>query len=280
MLRATCSVLLALLSACASGGSGRSACRPFRVMTWNIAAGHGNLGRTADIIRSMNPDVVALQEVDVRWSERSAFVDQADSLGKSLHMNVRFAPIYDLPFETRTAVPGTGKNGNGSRQFGVAILSRYPIVSWKNHEITRLSTQQQNATPAKAPGFLETVIDLHGTSVRVFSTHLDYRSDPSVREKQVSEMMVVIGQSGMPTILAGDLNATPSAPELKPLMASFQDMAAAADGGDMTYPSEAPTKRIDYVLASSGFTVSETRVAATDASDHRPVMLTMMPCRK
>jgi len=233
-------------------------------MTWNIAAGHGNLGRTADIIRSMNPDVVALQEVDVRWSERSAFVDQADSLARSLHMNVRFAPIYDF----------------SPRQFGVAVLSRFPIVSWTNHEITRLSTQQANATPAKAPGFLETVIDLRGTSVRVFSTHLDYRSDPSVREKQVSEMMAVIGQSAMPTILAGDLNATSSAPELKPLMASFQDMAAAADGGDMTYPSEAPTKRIDYVLASSGFTVSETRVAATDASDHRPVMLTMTPCRK
>jgi endonuclease/exonuclease/phosphatase family metal-dependent hydrolase len=233
-------------------------------MTWNIAAGHGNLSRIAETVRSINPDIVALQEVDVRWSERSAFVDQADSLAKSLHMNVRFAPIYDFP----------------PRQFGVAILSRYPIVSSVNHEITRLSTQQQNAAPAKAPGFLETVLDVRGTKVRVFSTHLDYRSDPSVREKQVTEMMEIVGTMDMPTVLAGDLNATPSAVELKPLMASFQDAAATAAGGEMTYPAENPVKRIDYVLASRAFTVTEVRVAATDASDHRPVMLTMAPCSK
>lgn len=233
-------------------------------MTWNIAAGHGNLGRIADMIRSINPDVVALQEVDVRWSERSAFVDQADSLAKSLHMNVRFAPIYDLP----------------PRQFGVAILSRYPIVSWANHEITRLSTQEQNAVPARAPGFLETVLDVRGTRLRVFSTHLDYRADPSVRVSQVTEMMQIIGKPEMPTILAGDLNATPSAPELKPLMASFQDVAATPAGGEMTYPAENPVKRIDYVLPSRTFTVTEVRVAATDASDHRPVMLTIVPCSK
>ncbi len=263
------------MTACASGGAGRGTCRSFRVMTWNIAAGHGNLGRIAETIRAMGPDVVALQEVDVKWSERSAFVDQADSLAKSLHMNVRFASIYDLPSETSTAVPGTG-----SRQFGVAMLSRYPIVSWKNHEITRLSTQEQDPVPAKVPGFLETLLDVNGTRVRVFNTHLDYRADPSVREKQVSDMMEIIGQSDVPTILAGDLNATPSAAELKPLMASFHDVASTPDGGDLTYPAVNPAKRIDYVLVSKGLTVKEVQIAESDASDHRPVMMTMTPCSK
>jgi endonuclease/exonuclease/phosphatase family metal-dependent hydrolase len=244
-------------------------------MTWNIAAGHGDLGRIAQVIRSIDPDVVALQEVDVKWSERSAFVDQADSLSKFLHMNVRFAPIYDLPSETSTAVPGIG-----SRRFGVAMLSRYPVVSWKNHEITRLSTQEQNPVPAKAPGFLETILDVNGTQMRVFSTHLDYRADPSVREKQVADMMEIIGQSTMPTILAGDLNATPAAAELTPLMSKFRDAASTPDGGEKTYPAINPARRIDYVLVSKELTVKEVRIAASDASDHRPVMLTMTSCSK
>jgi endonuclease/exonuclease/phosphatase family metal-dependent hydrolase len=236
-------------------------------MSWNIAAGHGNLARTAETIRAGNADIVALQEVDVRWSERSAFADQADSLAKLLGMSVRFGPIYSVPDTSRS-----------SRQFGVAILSRHPIVSWHNHEITRLSTQQQNAVPAKAPGFLEAVIDMRGTKVRVFSTHLDYRADPAVRRTQVGEMLDVIRQSKMPTILAGDLNAPPSAPELQPLWI-LRDAASAWDGGAMTYPAQSPTKRIDYVLVSDDFTVGDARVEPTDASDHRPVIMVMKPCR-
>jgi endonuclease/exonuclease/phosphatase family metal-dependent hydrolase len=228
------------------------------MMTWNIAAGHGDLSRVATQIRSINPDVVALQEVDVKWSERSAFVDQADSLSKLLHMNMRFGPIYDI----------------SPRQFGVAVLSRYPIVSSTNHEITRLSTQQQNPVPAKAPGFLETVLDVSGTRVRVFSTHLDYRADPSVRATQVREMMDVVSTSRMPTILAGDLNATTAAPELAPLMNAFKTLET-----PMTYPAGVPAKRIDFIL-TNGFGMSDARVDSTDASDHRPVIMTVAPCSK
>ena len=228
-------------------------------MTWNIAAGHGDLGKVAETLRDLKPDVVALQEVDVRWSERSAFVDQADSLGKSLKMNVRFGPIYDLP----------------PRQFGVAILSRYPISTSINHEITRLSTQQQNALPAKAPGFLETVIDVAGTRVRVFSTHLDYRFDPSVRATQVKEMLEVISGSSVPIILAGDMNATPHATEIEPLWNSLVTLST-----EMTYPAEAPTKLIDYIFVSNDVPMADATVAATTASDHRPVIMTLIPCRR
>jgi len=228
-------------------------------MTWNIAAGHGNLTLIADEIRADKPDVIALQEVDVKWSERSAFVDQADSLGKLLGMNVRFAPIYDV----------------SGRQFGVAILSRFPITSSMNHEITRLSTQQQSPVPAKAPGFLETVLDINGTSLRVFSTHLDYRADPGVRVKQVSEILEIVRQSNVPTILAGDLNATPDAAELQPLFTDLHTVST-----EMTYPSESPVKRIDYVLASKAVTLTDPRVSATSASDHRAVEMTATTCAK
>ena len=269
MVRSPIAAVVFALTACASSGRGSDNCPVLSVMAWNIAAGYGDLTRTAETIRGINPDIAALQEVDVRWSQRSAFVDQADSLGKLLRMNVRFGPIYSVADTSRSRQP---------REFGVAILSRYPIVSSRNHEITRLSTQQANATPAKAPGFLDAVIDVNGVRMRVFSTHLDYRADPAVRQKQVSEMLAVMRLSRMPTILAGDLNATPDAAELKPLW-FLQDAASRWEGGARTYPAQSPIKRIDYVLVSDEFTVTDARVDSTSASDHRPVTMVMKPCR-
>ncbi|HUQ18837.1 MAG TPA: endonuclease/exonuclease/phosphatase family protein [Gemmatimonadaceae bacterium] len=258
-------ILCALvLVGCASAGTPSQSSRTLRVMTYNIQAGGGNIDRIGDAIRESGADVAALQEVDVHWSSRSSFVDEADSLAKYLKMNVRFADIYDLP---------PTDSSNSRRQFGVAVLSRYPIVAFTNHPITRLSTQSANAAPAPAPGFLEASVDFHGTKIRVFTTHLDYRADPRVREQQVRDMLGIIGEAVTPTILFGDLNAAPDAPELQPLFARLKDSWRSATGAGFSYPATNPEKRIDYVLTSRHFTARDARVPVTLASDHRPVIV-------
>lgn len=255
--------LVCCISACAPlpQGGGK---HPIRVMTYNIAAGFGDLERTAGAIKASAPDLVALQEVDVHWSERSHFVDEAAVLSDRLGMQVRFARIYQIPAPDSAAPP---------REFGVALLSRLPIVGFSNHEITRLSTQQPNPVPAPLPGFLEAKIDLRGVGVRVFDTHLDYRSDPSVRRQQVADMLAYIGNSSEPTLLFGDLNAPPDAPELKPLLEKLHDAWPPSAGPGFTYPAEAPIRRIDYVLMSEQFRVKSASVPVTPASDHRPVVV-------
>ncbi|HEX6536475.1 MAG TPA: endonuclease/exonuclease/phosphatase family protein [Gemmatimonadaceae bacterium] len=235
-----------------------------RVMTYNIRSGNGNLDGTAAAIRASAPDVVGLQEVDVHWAERSGFADQAAGLAERLGMHVRFARIYRLAGTSDTQPP---------REFGVALLSRYPIVRSRNDTLTRLSTQEASPMPTPMPGLLEATIDVHGTPVRVFDTHLDYRRDPSVRARQVREMLAYVGESAVPTIVLGDMNATPDAPELQPLLRRLHDAWAGAAGPGDTYPAEAPSKRIDYVLVSGRFHVRAAAVPATDASDHRPVVV-------
>ncbi len=196
--------LLALPSgiACAHLPAGGSDI-PLRAMSYNIRSGNGNLNGTVEAIRNAAPQVVGLQEVDVHWAERSNFVDQATVLGEKLGMQVRFAHIYDIP---------GARSEDAPREFGVALLSRFPILDWTNHIITRLSTQDSTPVPAPAPGFLEATIDVRGTTVRVFVTHLDYRSDPQVRRQQVTDMLGYIGEPSAPTLLFGDLNAPPDAP--------------------------------------------------------------------
>lgn len=238
-----------------------------RVMSYNIQAGGGNLDGVADVIRSSGATLVALQEVDVHWDKRSGFADQAAELAAMLGLQVRFAPIYRLPGADATSPP---------RQYGVALLSRYPIVAFKNHAITRLSTQSNNASPTPMPGFLEVTINVRGRRVRVFNTHLDYRGNPAVRRQQVSESLAIIGASTTPVLMFGDFNAVPTAPELQPLFRRLHDGWPDSAGTGFTYPAVTPVRRIDYVLASHHFRVIFARVPDTQASDHRPVIMDLM----
>ena len=233
-------------------------------MTYNIQSGGGDLSRVAAVIRAANPDLAALQEVDVHWADRSAFVDEAEALSSQVGMQVRFARIYRLPPLTP---------GRPTREFGVALLSRLPIVEFRNDSLTRLSTQEEHPVPTRMPGLLEAVVDVNGTHVRVFDTHLDYRADPSVRTQQVAEMLGRIESARAPTIVFGDLNAGPSSPELLPLLARLHDTWPASAGPGFTCPARAPAKRIDYVLTSPDFRVGNAEVLATEASDHRPLVV-------
>ena len=255
---------VALLAACAT-----PARRPeealLRVATYNIQAGAGDLRRIADEIKAMDADLVALQEVDVHWHPRSGFADQATELGKMLGVAVRFAPIYRM----------AGAQGRPPREFGVALLSKLRIESWDNDSLTRLSTQEAQPTPARMPGLLRAVVNFRGTRVRVLTAHLDYRSDPAIRRAQVEEIVRVLGESSGPTILAGDLNATPEALELQPLFRRLMDSWQPSKGPGYTYPAIAPAKRIDYVLYSDPFVLVEARVAESAAADHRPVIVSL-----
>lgn len=255
-----------VIAACAHFQA-REAAIPLRVLTYNIRAGNGDLHRTAETIRRLAPDIVGLQEVDVNWSERSGFEDQARSLGESLGMQVRFAPIYTLPGADST---------KPARRYGVAVLSRYPIVRWRNDTLTRLSTIVRDPAPAPGPGLLDATIDVRGVPVRVVNTHLDYRPDPRVRTTQVKEMLGHMGDHAGPTLLLGDLNATPEAPELQPLLRRLRDTWQSKSEPGFTFPAGAPAKRIDYVLTSNHFRVRSASVPVTEASDHRPVLAELL----
>ncbi|WNM39059.1 endonuclease/exonuclease/phosphatase family protein [Micromonospora halotolerans] len=242
---------------------------PLRVATYNIHAGAGednvfDLTRTAEALRSLDADVIGLQEVDVHWGARSNFVDEARELAERLNMSAFFAPIYD--FEPAT-------DGAERQQYGVAVLSRYPLLEAENHEITRLSTQTPNPVPAPAPGFPEVTVNVRGTHVHFYTTHLDYRADPSMRRAQVADTLDVLAADSGPKVLVGDFNAEPAAPELADL---WQHLRDANPTGGNTYPAVNPVKRIDVVTVSPDVTVVEGYTVATAASDHRPVVTDLL----
>lgn len=272
------SLLLAVLSAVAlASPAGAAPLVHLRAVSYNIHAGAGadnvfDLDRTAAAIEALDADIVGLQEVDVHWSERSEWRDTATELAKRLDMYVRFAPIYSLD------PPSAGAP---RREFGVGVLSRYPIVAFENHEITRLSTQDPDPVPEPAPGFGEAVVQARGATVHTYVTHLDYRPDPSVRATQVRETSQIMGEDGARAaqLLLGDFNAEADAPEIAPLWSRLVDgYAAAGELPGLTYPAATPEVRIDYV-AGRNVQPRDASVPGTLASDHLPVVVDLaVPC--
>jgi endonuclease/exonuclease/phosphatase family metal-dependent hydrolase len=269
--------LLALLAgALAAGPSAHAATGSehgrgvrLRVMAYNIQAGAGadhvfDLERQARAIESEHPDLVGLEEVDVGWAARSDYTDEAAWLARRLRMHVFFAPIYDLPPD---------RAGAPDRRFGVALLSRFPIVRARNLSITRLSTQVPDPVPAPGPGFPEVLVNAHGMPLWVYVTHLDYRADPAVRQAQVADMDAIMDRRHGRKLLLGDFNAQPDDAELAPLWTRLTDaLTAVGLRTTPTWPADVPAKRIDYVTYSRGVRATGAHVPDTLASDHRPVV--------
>ena len=229
-----------------------------RVLTYNIRHGQGedgklDLERIAEVIKSVDPDIVALQEVD-RSTGRSSGVDQSVVLGELTGMDAVFGEA--MPFE------------GGS--YGVAVLTKWQVMKIANHPLPHDTGQEPRTALAVQ------VLPDNGLPELIFaSTHLCNQSDQT-RLWQCGRINTVLLNSTLPVLLAGDLNALPDS---KPMMELLENgWADAALGGSPTYPSDRPRLRIDYVLfrKSDPWKVLSVEVLdEPDASDHAPVLVVL-----
>ena len=183
-----------------------------KLATFNIHFAEGtdgvlDLKRVADLVRGA--DIVAFQEVDVRFRPRSRFVDQAAALAKELGGHHAFGA---------NLIEGEG-------QYGVALVSKFPIVSSENHRLPR-SEGREKAEPR---GLLEVVLDVRGRPLRVFVTHLAHDSKPD-RLLQIDRIKAALRDASGPWILMGDLNFRPDSEEYARLLGREEDEPR--DGGE------------------------------------------------
>ncbi|TCO49161.1 endonuclease/exonuclease/phosphatase family metal-dependent hydrolase [Kribbella antiqua] len=253
-------LLMLLPTAAAAESTGRPA-RPLTVMTYNIHHGAGidgalDLERIAVLIEKSGADVVGLQEVDRHWSARSNWVDQPAWFAQRLKMHYAYAANLDLP----PLNPGEPR-----RQYGTAILSRYPIQDFSNTLLPLYPTGEQR-------GLAVASIKVRGADLRFANTHLTSNNN-SERLEQAQKVVSLLGTSTTPTLLVGDLNARPDAPEIKTLTALLNDTwPEVGVGPGYTIEADNPTARIDYLLHSSQLEPTAASVPLSLASDHLPVV--------
>jgi endonuclease/exonuclease/phosphatase family metal-dependent hydrolase len=218
------------------------------VATWNIHAGIGVDGRYApsrivDVLREVDADVVALQEV----ASQQEHEDFLAVLERATGYHVVAGPLRQ-------------KRGS---DFGNAVLSRFRVTS-----VAHLDLAIDHYEPR---GAIDVCLDVGNASpLRVIGTHLGLR--PGERREQVKRLLAVVERDvPHPTLLMGDLNewylwGRP----LRWLHAHFR-----ATPSPPTFPSRRPVFALDRIWVTPARCLARvTRHSsplARIASDHLPL---------
>jgi endonuclease/exonuclease/phosphatase family metal-dependent hydrolase len=252
-----------------------------RLATWNIYSGRTREGDRVDLdltlttLRSLDADVVALQEVD-RGQPRSGRADQARVLAEALGMAWRYAPaLWGTPGAATAdgrppwlpARPGEADPGGPA--YGIALLSRLPLERVETLALPRAGGEEPRvALVATAGG---------AWPLTLAATHLTYL--PGSNAGQLRDLQRQLAAWPPPRVLLGDLNLwlplvrAVSRPGWRPLVRG------------KTYPNRPPgalrpAVQLDHVLASgAGVRLRGSRVQAGPASDHRAVVVDVEAAR-
>jgi len=221
---------------------------PLMLATWNIHGAVGHDGRfdpprIAAVLKEMNADIIALQEVPLGGHQ---WPNVLHGLERVLGLVGVAGPTFDV----------------SGRHFGNAILSRYPMLSTRKIDISFGSAEPRGA--------LDADIYCHGCRMRVVATHLGLRA--AERTAQVQRLLGCFDTPEMPVILMGDVNewfvwGRP----LRQLISHFQAVPAPA-----TFPSTCPVLALDRIWIRPRHRLVRVRVhrspLARAASDHLPLL--------
>jgi endonuclease/exonuclease/phosphatase family metal-dependent hydrolase len=232
----------------------RSKDKLLRIASYNIRHGHGtdgkqNLERTAGLLNNLDADIVGLQEVDCRV-KRSGSIDQAKTLGEKTGMNSAFGSFMDY----------------GDGQYGMAILSRFPILEKQTIKLP------DGSEPRVAPAC--TVKLPNGKKILVVNVHFDWIQDDRKRFAQAKRLAEFLRKQTLPYVLVGDFNDTRESRTLKLLSKNLLS-AEKIRADRYTYSSTEPKSEIDFIFAADidSWKLHNYQVLdATRTSDHRPIL--------
>lgn len=154
-----------------------------RIATYNIHACIGrdkqfDPQRVVDVIRNIDADVIALQEVEHHMVDD---LDLLQFIAKEAGYQAYAGPTMK----------------RGQRNYGNAVLSRLPV--------TNKLTRDLSVDGREPRGLIELQLEIHGQTVLILATHLGLR--PAERRLQTEQIIALLSlQQADTTILLGDLN--------------------------------------------------------------------------
>ncbi len=253
-------ILLVILTSHAAWSQTRNdSSKIIKVLSFNIlhgatTKGDFDLDLIANVIIDADPDLVALQEVDFKTNRAKKF-DLVTELG----WRTKMVPIFAKAM----------KYDGG--EYGEAVLSKYTFLQSRNVALPY--------TPGNEPrAALEIVTILpSGDTIAFVGTHLDHLKDEKDRVAQVKKINEIFSLNKYPTILAGDLNAIPGSTPIN-ILEEMWSASYDKKKPKPTFPSDGPTRKIDYVMfyPKNSWRVLETAVINDSiASDHCAYLVTV-----
>lgn len=253
-----------------------------RIATFNILHGHSldddrvDVERLADAVKRLDADVLGLQEVD-RDQPRSMNADltavAAEAMGAVDSQFV--AALSGTPGGTWMAA--TGDEQPGSASYGIALLSRFPVTSWRVVRLPSLRTRvpvwfrdsRRAAVVSDEPRVaVAAVIEGPAGPMTVATTHLSFV--PGWNSVQLRRLVRALGGTREPLVLTGDLNLGPAQ------VARASGMRSIATAP--TFPVDRPTRQLDHVLVRGPLAaVGPAEALRLPLSDHRALVVAVEP---
>jgi endonuclease/exonuclease/phosphatase family metal-dependent hydrolase len=242
-----------------------------RLATFNVlhgrvpADGRVDLGRFAAAVRTLDADVLALQEVD-RGQVRSGSADlTAVAAEAGGYASARFVPA--LQGEPGAWRPATGDVADGSAAYGVALLSRLPVLAERTVRLPALRVPVPVVFAASPrvrvvrdePRVAAVARLATGDGeLTVVSTHLSFLAGWNL--VQLRRLVRALdGEQRL--VVGGDLNLTPG------VVARTSPLRPLATGA--TFPAHAPVRQIDHLIGRGVVAATGARVWDLPVSDHR-----------
>lgn len=206
----------------------------------------GNLDNIIDFIKSADPDVVGLIEVDV-GSVRSGRVNQAEAIASALGHYSCYECKYGED-SVNQLLPILRKQAN-------AFLASPRIAGERFHYFDT--------------GIKRLVIELELDDVVIFLVHLSlkYRH----RQMQLRHLYELVSQASKPVIVAGDFNTFWGSDETF-LFMKAAGLTSANALGLPSYPSRTPRLELDFILHGPRIEVTRFDVPRVAHSDHLPLI--------
>lgn len=223
---------------------------PIRLLSWNVWKMFGDPLAVHRVLRSARADLVCLQEAPAMpWSTW-----QLSGLARASGL--------------RLVAGGRSAAGNA-----MLCSSRLRV-----HDAEAIRFPAANRWIQRRGAVLAGVSLGDGPPVQVAGVHLGL--DRAERRAHVRGLLDRLVASGLPCVVAGDLNEPAGGPSWQAIAALAVDPAP---GAAATYPARHPRRRIDAVLAAPGVEVLGYEVWSPDArdarlaSDHLPVLTLIRP---
>ena len=249
-----------------------------RLATFNILHGRSpaddrvDLDRLRTAVRSLDADVLALQEVD-RDQPRSHLADLTAVAAEAMQaVSHRFvAALSGTPGATWMAA--TERDVPGEASYGVALLSRYPARSWQVLRLPRirptfplwLSKPRKMIMVREEPrAVVIASLDTPAGPLTVANTHLSFV--PGWGRLQLRRIARDLAPVVEPVVIMGDLNMSGDAPAR---VTGYRPLAS-----QLTFPLDEPTEQLDHILLRGHLgTIRDAAAPRFGLSDHRALVV-------